>query len=29
MVMAGLWNGKQSGRFDEAMITRHLTAARS
>ncbi|TDW75198.1 phosphotransferase enzyme family protein [Kribbella pratensis] len=24
MVMAGLWNGQHGGRFDEAMITRHL-----
>jgi hypothetical protein len=29
MVMAGLWNGQHSGRFDEAMITRHLDKARS
>ncbi|WP_141859304.1 aminoglycoside phosphotransferase family protein [Kribbella jejuensis] len=29
MVMAGLWDGQRSGRFDEAMITRHLVAAGS
>ena len=29
MVMAGLWDGQRSGRFDEAMITRHLDAAGS
>ncbi|MFD7158783.1 phosphotransferase enzyme family protein [Kribbella sp. NPDC059898] len=29
MVMAGLWDGQRGGRFDEAMITRHLSAAGS
>ncbi|TDO69230.1 homoserine kinase type II [Kribbella sp. VKM Ac-2571] len=29
MVMAELWNGRQTGRFDEAMIDRQLAAARS
>jgi homoserine kinase type II len=29
MVMAGLWDGQFSGRFDEAMITRQLAAAKS
>jgi homoserine kinase type II len=29
MVMAELWNGRQAGRFDEAMIDRQLAAARS
>lgn len=27
MVMAGLWDGQRSGRFDEAMITRYLCAS--
>jgi hypothetical protein len=29
MVMAGLWNGQHDGRFDEAMIARHLDKFRS
>ena len=29
MVMAGLWDGQRSGRFDEAMIARHVSAAGS
>ncbi|TCC06010.1 phosphotransferase enzyme family protein [Kribbella soli] len=29
MVMAELWNGRQAGCFDEAMIARQLAAARS
>jgi hypothetical protein len=29
MVMAGLWNGQHSGRFDEAMVVRHLDRVRS